>query len=623
MTELESNYYALWAAAQPQRGADPIAAFRRLRWLGAGAIALRRADGTEPYSDLSKYPANADWIDSLTSSGDPVCHGTPIEAAFLFWLLHGQETVVAVAGPPAASRHEFRPSTTRPHWVSFRQRIGNVVKNVQDHDDCLVTRIALECSTANKAMRITPRVLSLDPAKVAPALEPADVGPAERMFLFTDGSGSYTIDGQVFRGATQFVFTIDEALEPDYADDTQAFDVVQGTPTVTVGATIKLDQDGLEQWYTMIYGTPTPVAGTRPLDRVPSLGSVRGASRAGRAGGAVQAGPHHPRGQVGAPGAAERQQRRRLDGDRPRRLHAQPGRRRRLRARHHAPRREWRVLLMATATRSEVSRTITLGDDEVTIDRPSGRKVAMALALLRAVSGTVRDLTVAYGQFVTEYGQAHYEEFDRVQARLEFPRRPILDPVSRQPSREPDELPDGSANPRAGELVLAPSLVESMTEADWERTGHKLRIPRRPGREEIVGALFDLALERAEEEVYRLLALFAASNAEVAEWRKTGDPKAILAERAEELLDVAYADELLELAVVAGTVVDDAFRAKASEMGDALGNALRLIGLGPKEPTPTVASEEPSSETSSTSKPTSSTDSPEPTPSQDGDPATS
>ncbi len=281
---------------------------------------------------------------------------------------------------------------------------------------------------------------------------------------------------------------------------------------------------------------------------------------------------------------------------------------------------------MATAptTQREVSRTIRLGEQEVTVERPSGRKVAMALGLLRAVSGTVRELTVAYGRFVKEYGEAHYTELDRVQARLEFPRRPILDPTTRQPTVEPATLPDGSLNPRAGELVLAPSLIETMTEADWERTGHKLRIPRQPRREEVFGALFDMALERAEEEVYRLLALFATSNAEVAEWRRSGDPTTALKERADDLLDITLFDELLELAVVAGTVVDDAFRSKVAEMGEAAGNALRLIGLGPKEPNdPETSSEGDSSETSSTSRPTSSTASPEPTPSPDGEPETS
>ncbi len=278
MPELEQNFYALWAARQASRGAAAAAAaMRRLRQIG-GDFAIQRADGNEAYSDLSKYPANADWIDSLLGSGEPVIHGTPAETAFLYWLLHGAETVVANAaqvGPPAvpaSNTHQFRPSLTRPHWATFQKRVGNIVSTRHLYADSLVTRIVMECSTANKAMRLTSRVLSLDPAAVQ-AADPAAALPAKRMFLYTDGRGEFRIDGTVFRGQTQFTFTIDEALEADYGDDTKPFEIVQGTPSVTIGATIKLDADAMALWNKLIYGAAAPAAGAKPLDRVPSLGT--------------------------------------------------------------------------------------------------------------------------------------------------------------------------------------------------------------------------------------------------------------------------------------------------------------------------------------------------------------
>jgi len=293
MPLLESNYYGLWLGKQTAKGTPNVAPTKRPIMVG-GNMGFSRDDGSENYSDLTKYGAQTDWVNSLVGSGEPVLEATPIELAYVLWLFHGAETVTAqaaVTGPPAipaVSRHQFVPASSYGHWTTAFLRVGQSVLRRHQYNDCLITRVAMEASSANKAMRVTPRILSLDPSETKTA-DPAGSLPTERPFLFTDAAlgqtpgatvdGSITIDGTVYRGVTQWALTIDDAWEPIYGDDARPFDLQQGQPSVTVASTIWMDSAGLARWNTLAYGTATPVTGQKPLRAIPALGSWQGIMR--------------------------------------------------------------------------------------------------------------------------------------------------------------------------------------------------------------------------------------------------------------------------------------------------------------------------------------------------------
>lgn len=276
-----------------------------------------------------------------------------------------------------------------------------------------------------------------------------------------------------------------------------------------------------------------------------------------------------------------------------------------------------------------VTNTVRLGDREVVIERPSGRKASAAFKRLRRISNVVKDVTKALGEFEREYAKEHVLELDRVQARMRYPAQPLVKDgeLVREPTLIPSgrELDDGEPelvpNPRAGEVVYAPSPIDAMTADDWQQAGHVLRRPEYPSQAERVAAVFDLALEHGEEELYRLLALFTLSNQRVTELRKAGGTalEEELERVADEFLDEAGLDELLELAVVCGEVVDEQFRRKAAELGAGrMGKALRLLGITLPQEAPQTPQEAPQTTTSgpeeeatpsSSSTPTSSTDS--------------
>lgn len=285
-----------------------------------------------------------------------------------------------------------------------------------------------------------------------------------------------------------------------------------------------------------------------------------------------------------------------------------------------------------------LNNTIKLGPTEYVIEPVSARKASRAFAIIRRVGKVVEAIAEDLAQFDQNYGTTHYVEFTPAQARMRYPKRPLLGD-DRLPIYEPAVLViegEERPNPRAGELVYLASPVDAITEEDWAASGGVLRLPVEPEDYERFAAVFDKATEEAEADVYELLALFTFSNADVKAFRRDGTLADKLRDRAEDLLDDALADEVLELAVMAGEVVDDQFRRKAATLGGGrLGKALSLLGINPTQeatqtpgqeeqtdqtatdPDPAGSSPSPTSETSpapsASSTPTSPTDSPAPT----------
>lgn len=272
MALMEPNFYALWLGKQSAQGTPNASPTKRFIQV-TGDFNFARDEGSENWSDLTKYGGRTDWVNSLVGQGEPGIEASPTEIAYLFWLFTGGETVTAITGPPAASKHTFVPSTGKGFFTTAYQRVGLTNIRRHQHNDALITRLQLEGSTANKAVRATPRFLALDPGNVGPTTDPTPVMPTDKAFLYTDGSGAFAIDGSSFPGQSQFTLVLDDAWDVVYGDNVTPFDFVQGTPTATIACTVYLDGTALAKLNTIIYGTASPTAGTKPIKTIPSFGS--------------------------------------------------------------------------------------------------------------------------------------------------------------------------------------------------------------------------------------------------------------------------------------------------------------------------------------------------------------
>jgi hypothetical protein len=372
----EANIYGLWWGKQSAKGTENTTPIHRGKQVGGG-FNIVRDDGSEKYSDMSKYGGTTDWINSLTGTGNPAIEATPSELASLLWLAHGAEVVTSgtnnvqtLAGSPASgtfslniwdgtqtmtisaiantvtaasldtsieaamaaagyaasqvvcaggplnttpititfsgvgsaarpflltksadttspavtitnttpgvrAKRTYTPQLTQGHWATFVQRIGTTVVQRQSFIDGLIGGFTLESSTANKATRFTPTILALDPGKVVAADPTAALptGVDGVPFLYTEATGTYTVDGFVQQGQSQMTFTVSEDRSPVPGDDVVPYDFQVGDPSVTIGATIVFDSVGLAEYNRLVYGTASPSAGTKPLRNIPALGS--------------------------------------------------------------------------------------------------------------------------------------------------------------------------------------------------------------------------------------------------------------------------------------------------------------------------------------------------------------
>lgn len=267
----ELNIYALWGARQTAKGAPAAALTRRLVQV-AGDFNMPRDDGMEGYSDLEKFQAQTDWVNSLVGNGAPGVEGTPDELGWLLRGFHGGEVATAITGPPAKTKHTFTPLPGAGDWLTFHRRLGQNILSRRQFADCRMTQLQIEGSTANKAVRATPTLISLDPGEIK-AADPAAAMPATKPFLYTDGTGAFTIDTLVVKGQSQFTLVLNEDLQPVFGDDVTVHDLVSGNATVTIAVTIYMDADGNAQYNRMVYGVAAPAAGTKPLKVVPALGA--------------------------------------------------------------------------------------------------------------------------------------------------------------------------------------------------------------------------------------------------------------------------------------------------------------------------------------------------------------
>lgn len=271
MSLQELQIYGLWGGKQTAKGtpqATPATRFKQV----AGAFNAPREDGSTNYSDGTQYTDAQDWINTLVGNGAPNILATPDELSWLLWAFEGGETTSAVVGPPVKTKHTHVPLPGLGHWCTFNTRQGSSVINRDRYNDCQINQVEIGGSTGAKDLRITPTVISLDPAEKV-AADPAKTMPTQEGLLYTDGTGRFTIDGVTFRGHSEFTLVLNKDLQPVYSDDVTVYDLGIGNSVITIAVTLHFDADGLAQWNKLLYGTTAPAAGTKPIKVLGANGS--------------------------------------------------------------------------------------------------------------------------------------------------------------------------------------------------------------------------------------------------------------------------------------------------------------------------------------------------------------
>jgi len=270
---VEANIYALGVAKQSAAG-TPIAAPTKRLIQVAGDFQSPQDLGSENYSDLGQWGTSTDWVNSVQGNGNPGLEADLDGLAYLLWLFNGAETVAANADEATLNDHTTIPAVGNGFLSTWHSRVGQSVVRRSQWADCYISQLQLEASTANKAMRMTPSIISLDPARVLAADPTWPALPAQdKVLIYTEAEGTFKIDDVTIRGHSQFTVVMNKDLQVIFTDSIVPYEVRRGTPAVTIACTIQADAAGVAQFYKLLYGTATPSAGQKPQPRVPALGS--------------------------------------------------------------------------------------------------------------------------------------------------------------------------------------------------------------------------------------------------------------------------------------------------------------------------------------------------------------
>jgi hypothetical protein len=168
--------------------------------------------------------------------------------------------------------HQTVAGGTAGFWMTWWQTVGQTTIQRLKMNDGRISSLTMEASTGTKALRITPNLLFVDPAEVY-AADPTVGMPVAPVMIYTEGAGAFTVDGTVFTGQTQFQITLNLDLSFVYGDNVIPFDLQRGNVGATIAATMLFDDTMLAKWNTWLYGTAAPTATTKPLGRIPPVGS--------------------------------------------------------------------------------------------------------------------------------------------------------------------------------------------------------------------------------------------------------------------------------------------------------------------------------------------------------------
>lgn len=271
MPAIEANVAGLWLAKQTAKGTPATAPStnanaKRLRVVG-GDVNVARADSNENFADGNRFTDATDFVSTSIGQGAPVAQGDPGTLSYLLYLMAGAETTGAAVSGVVPHTWTFGPATSS-FWFTLWKRVGQTAILRQAFNDCRMTSLRIEGSSANKVVKATPTLFSLDPGVVY-ATDPTLAVETDKPFLYTEAVGTFTIDGTVFKGHSSFAVVINDNLAPWYGDDVAPYDVAVGQGAINIeGITILVDTAGLQQYNKIIYGSATPTAGTKPQKTV-------------------------------------------------------------------------------------------------------------------------------------------------------------------------------------------------------------------------------------------------------------------------------------------------------------------------------------------------------------------
>lgn len=214
------------------------------------------------YLDGKRFGKKVSFKKQTMVGGDVTILATPEAMAFVESCIHTNDSVT---GSSAPYTHSLSSNADDSNWLTFVQRIGTGSTILRDKFvDCRVVGYEIEGSAgSDDPVTVTFSVVGLtvetaQSADPTPLDDPSDEGEP---YVWTDITGSVEIDSQQFSNISQLSLSVSTGEELYFSDDITAYDIVSGEPAIEMAGTFLVDDDGLDLWNQVHYGTATPSEG--------------------------------------------------------------------------------------------------------------------------------------------------------------------------------------------------------------------------------------------------------------------------------------------------------------------------------------------------------------------------
>lgn len=202
-----------------------------------------------------------------------------------------------------------------------------------------------------------------------------------------------------------------------------------------------------------------------------------------------------------------------------------------------------------------MAESVVIGGETVSLPDFNAYKALLAMDIIGEVESSFREVVSDAAAYRHDWEEKHYIEVRRADARRRFRPEPLMRLV--QDENTISEVP---VLDETGAPVIGPDPLAHLTEADWQASGHVLRLPESPGDDHVMAALLPKATRLAKTQVMRLLALATTTNRDLEQWDGEKDIDGELDRIGKKLMHDATPGELIRLAIAVMRIARDELR---------------------------------------------------------------
>ena len=252
---------ALWVGKQTAKGVEAADMQKRLPLIEGGLSPMSES-AARRFLDGKRFGKKVSFKKQTMVGGEITLLATPEALAFVESCIHTNDSVT---GSSAPYTHAMSSDADDSSWLTFIQRIGTGSTLLRDKFvDCRVVSYSIEGSAgSDDPVTVTVSVigLSVETAQSADPTPLDDPNDESEAYVWTDIAGELEINSAQFSNVSQLSLSVATGEELYFSDDIKAYDIISGEPSIEFAGTFLVDDDGLDLWNQVHYGSATPSEG--------------------------------------------------------------------------------------------------------------------------------------------------------------------------------------------------------------------------------------------------------------------------------------------------------------------------------------------------------------------------